>query len=80
LARCWRFLFWLPSTIGRIISLSLFLIQFLEICYKDELGIQFSKIINGDEQLINFGEFPINVKLILIIYLKNIFILKEITD
>uniref|UniRef100_A0A1I8BED3 Peroxisome assembly protein 12 n=1 Tax=Meloidogyne hapla TaxID=6305 RepID=A0A1I8BED3_MELHA len=60
LARCWRLLFWLPSTIGRILSLALFLIQFLEIFYKDELGIELSKIINGNNNLINFNEFPIN--------------------
>ncbi|CAK5056048.1 unnamed protein product [Meloidogyne enterolobii] len=60
LSRCLQLLFWLPSTIGRILSLSLFLIQFLEICYKDEFGILLNKIINGNNKLINFEEFPLN--------------------
>jgi len=61
LSRCLQLLFWLPSTIGRILSLALFLIQFLEICYKDEFGIFLNKLINGNNKLINFEEFPLNV-------------------
>nr|CAD2177448.1 unnamed protein product [Meloidogyne enterolobii] len=60
LSRCLQLLFWLPSTIGRILSLALFLIQFLEICYKDEFGIFLNKLINGNNKLINFEEFPLN--------------------
>ncbi|KAF7638714.1 Pex2_Pex12 domain-containing protein [Meloidogyne graminicola] len=61
LSRFWHYLFWLPSTIGKIFSFSLFLVQFLEICYKDELGILFSKIINEEKYFkIKLNEYPIN--------------------
>ncbi|KAL3124691.1 hypothetical protein niasHT_001528 [Heterodera trifolii] len=46
-ARLWRSLVSLPSTLGRLFTYALFLVQFLEYFYSDELGRRFGQFVEG---------------------------------
>ncbi|KAI3415729.1 hypothetical protein GPALN_005316 [Globodera pallida] len=58
-ARLWRSLLSFPSVLGRFVSYALFLVQFLEYYYSDELGRRFGQLVGG-RQKIRIPEHPYN--------------------